>query len=48
MIIRQRGDKYRPIVTIIKVKRGVPTVIQVGGHRYILDPITKIKEAERK
>lgn len=33
---RQKGDKYRPIVTIEKVKKDVPTVILVSGHRYVL------------
>ncbi|KIL46962.1 hypothetical protein KP77_25310 [Jeotgalibacillus alimentarius] len=32
-----KGDKYRPVVTIVKVKNEVPTVIQVSGKRYVLD-----------
>lgn len=31
-----RGDKYRPVVTVLKVKKGVPTVIRVSGREYIL------------
>ena len=31
-----RGDKYRPVVTVLKVKRGVPTVIRVSGREYVL------------
>ena len=31
-----RGDKYRPVVTVIKVKRGVPTIIRVSGREYVL------------
>lgn len=32
-----KGDRYRPIVTIEKVKREVPTVLMVSGRRYVLD-----------
>lgn len=35
-MIRQRGDKYRPIVTVLKVKKGLPTVIKVSGQIYVL------------
>ena len=31
-----RGDKYRPVVTVLKVKKGVPTVIRVSGREYVL------------
>lgn len=31
-----RGDKYRPVATVLKVKNGVPTVIRVSGREYIL------------
>jgi hypothetical protein len=30
------GHKYRPVVTVLKVKKGVPTVIRVSGREYIL------------
>ena len=30
------GHKYRPVVTVVKVKKGVPTVIRVSGREYIL------------
>jgi hypothetical protein len=33
---REKGDTYRPIVTIEKVKNGLPTVIKVSGEEYIL------------
>lgn len=34
---RSKGTRYRPIVTILKVKNGtIPTVIQVSGRTYIL------------
>ena len=34
--MRQKGDKYRPVVTILKVKKGLPTVIKVSGQIYVL------------
>ncbi len=34
--MRQKGERYRPIVTIEKVKKGIPTVIYVSGHKYTL------------
>ena len=47
-----RGDKIRPVVTVIKVKNGVPTVISLGGNVYVLqvrDGYRGLKkEAERK
>ncbi len=33
---KQRGDKYRPTVTVLKVKKDVPTVIAISGRVYIL------------
>lgn len=32
----EKGDKYRPTVTITKVKKDVPTVIEMSGRRYVL------------
>lgn len=32
-----KGERYRPIATVIKVKKDVPTVITVSGRRYVLD-----------
>ena len=32
----EKGDKYRPTVTITKVKKDVPTVIEMSGRRYML------------
>lgn len=31
-----KHEKYRPIVRIKKVKKGVPTVITLSGRTYIL------------
>lgn len=36
MRARTNGDRYRPIVTVIKVKGGVPTVISIAGQSYVL------------
>lgn len=33
---RKVGDTYRPIVHILKVKKGKPTIIRVSGEEYIL------------
>lgn len=35
------GAKPTTKVEILKIKRGKPTVIQVFGDRYVLDPSTK-------
>ena len=35
-IRRAKGDKFRPQITVLKSKMGIPTVIEVAGHRYIL------------
>lgn len=35
--IREKGEKYRPVVTVEKTKGEKPSVIIVGGERYILD-----------
>lgn len=44
----KRGDKVKAVVTIVKVKRDVPTVVMISGRRYVLDPNTKTKEVEWK
>jgi hypothetical protein len=33
---RIKGDRYRPIVTIHKLKKGVPTRIEIKGNTYVL------------
>lgn len=32
----KKGEKYRPIVTVKKVKKDVPTVLKVRGRDYVL------------
>jgi hypothetical protein len=36
---REKGTVYRPNIKILKVKSGsdIPSVIELGGFRYILD-----------
>jgi hypothetical protein len=34
---REKGEVYRPVVTILKMKGKRPSVIMVSGERYILD-----------
>lgn len=46
--MRQKGDKYRPIVTILKVKNDVPTVIQVSGRHYQLQHVDQFKRGGRR
>lgn len=35
---REKGDRYRPIVTVKKLKGNVPSVIEVSGRRYVYTP----------
>ena len=36
MKTRKKGDKYRPVVTIIKTKKDKPTVLEISGDTYVL------------
>ncbi|MEN2765809.1 hypothetical protein [Ornithinibacillus xuwenensis] len=36
-----KDDKYRPLVTIKKVKGKVPTVLHVSSRRYVYEPEDK-------
>ena len=42
------NDRYRPIVTIKKIKKKVPTVIEVSGRRYVHDNADTYKGGKRK
>ena len=33
----EKGDKYRPVVKVTKVKKDVPTVVEMSGRRYVLE-----------
>jgi hypothetical protein len=34
--LRQVNDQYRPVVTIKKIKKDIPTVIELSGNTYVL------------
>ncbi|MDQ0158983.1 hypothetical protein J2S77_000947 [Alkalibacillus salilacus] len=36
--MKQKGDKYRPVVKVAKVKKAIPTVVYISGRRYVYDP----------
>ena len=42
------NDRYRPIVTIKKVKKEIPTVIEVSGRRYVHENVDTYKGGKRK
>lgn len=33
---RVKGETYRPVVTVLKVKRGLPTKVKISGFEYAL------------
>lgn len=35
---RQPGQVYRPRVRVIKVRKGRPTIVEIGGERYVWMP----------
>lgn len=37
-MIRRKGDKYRPVATVKKVKGETPTVLIISGRRYVYEP----------
>lgn len=39
----EKGDKYRPVVTVTKVKKDVPTVVEMSGRRYVLEHADQYK-----
>lgn len=42
------NDRYRPNVIIKKIKKEVPTVIEVSGRRYVHDNTDTYKGGKRK
>lgn len=42
------NDRYRPIVTIKKVKKEIPTVIEVSGRRYVYEHADTHKGGRKK
>lgn len=43
-----KGDRYRPVVTIERVRNGTPTVLKVSGRRYIYDPGTVNRHIQKR
>ena len=39
-----KGEKYRPVALVDKVKKDIPTVLIVSGRRYVLDHDTRRKK----
>lgn len=35
-------------VTVVKMKKEVPTVIEINGHRYVYEPKTQYKGGKKK
>lgn len=46
--MRAKGERYRPIVQILKMKKGIPTVIRVSGHEYALRPENQYSGGKQK
>ena len=44
----ETNDRYRPIVTIKKIKKEIPTVIEVSGRRYVHEHVDTDKGGKRK
>ena len=42
------NERYRPIVTVKKIKKDVPTVIEVSGRRYVYEPTDRYKGGSHK
>ena len=42
------NERYRPIVTIKKIKKDVPTVIKVSGRRYVLEHVDNFRVGRKK
>lgn len=43
----EKGEKYRPIVYVDKVKKSIPTVLKVSGRRYVLEHKDQFKGAKK-
>ncbi len=42
------NERYRPIVTIKKIKKDIPTVIEVSGRRYVYENTDTYKGGRKK
>ena len=43
-----KGEKYRPVVTVTKVKGNTPTVVEMSGRRYVLEHQDQFKKRVAK
>lgn len=43
-----KGEKYRPTVTVTKVKKDVPTVVEMSGRMYVLEHENQFKKRVTK
>lgn len=41
------NERYRPIVTVKKIKKDIPTVIEVSGRRYVYDYVDAYKKGKK-
>lgn len=41
------GEKYRPVVTILKTKNCIPTVVEIGGLSYQIQHPQQFKKGYR-
>lgn len=46
MIQRVKGERYRPVVTVLKQKKGIPTAIKLSGYRYTLTNETHMRGSQ--
>ena len=44
----EKGEKYRPVVTVTKVKGNTPTVVEMSGRKYVLEHKDQFKRGGTK
>lgn len=44
----KKGEKYRPIVRILKTKKGKPTVVEFSGYRFQLQHPDQFQRGGKK
>ena len=42
------NERYRPVATVKKVKKDIPTVIEVSGRRYVYETSDSYKGGRKK
>lgn len=43
-----KGEKYRPVVHVVKTKKGKPTVVEFSGQRFQLQHPNQFKRGGKK